>query len=603
MATIGKINKNIQIAELGTLAQAIGARYDENAAKIGEDRILSALMVQEKKESTALISAMNRTKSASSLVEKDNARDEAISALFDMAKAYTLLGTASQKPTAVKVCSLLDKYKGIAHLNNATESAKIASLLEDLDKEGNKEAVEELPNLAEAVAALRAYQASGATRPLAARRSALLDLRAWLRAHEDDVLAALAADLGKSPFEGYATELGMVYDEIRVQLAGMAKWSRPRRVRTPLVHAPSSSTILQEPYGVVLIMSPWNYPLQLALIPLVDAIAAGNCVGLKPSRTSTHTSALLARLVEEVFNPGHVRLFPGSQAMNDLLLAERWDLLFFTGSPRVAHTIMAAAAAHLTPCVLELGGKSPCIVDASANVTRAAQRIAWGKGINSGQTCVAPDYFLVHEDVEARFVEALRAAFAAYYGENALVSEEWPHMINRRHFDRVMGLIEHRGPGARVAFGGEGDPETLRIQPTCLVGVTREDPVMAEEIFGPVCPVVTYRTLEEAIAFIHSYEKPLACYVFAESREVQRRVLAEVSSGGACINDVVIHLANPRMPFGGVGNSGMGAYHGEAGFHAFSHSKSTMKKGTWLEIPFRNPPFGNRIDLLRRIMR
>ena len=457
--------------------------------------------------------------------------------------------------------------------------------------------------VAQAAAALREGYASGATRPLAARRAALERLHGWLHAHEEEILEALAADLGKSPFEGFATELGMVYDEIAVQLKGMRKWSCARRVSTPLVHFPSSSRILVEPLGCVLILSPWNYPLQLALIPLVDAIAAGCTAAVKPSRTSTHTAALLARLVGEVFSPAHVRLFPGSTAMNDLLLAERWDLIFFTGSPRVAHTILHAAAEHLTPCVLELGGKSPCVVDASANIRRAAQRIAWGKGINSGQTCVAPDYFLVQEGVADAFVAELQAAFAAYYGENALVSAEWPHMINRHHFDRVMGLITRRNGCARIAFGGEGDPDTLKIQPTCLTGITLADPVMQEEIFGPLCPVITFATLDDALAIIRIFERPLACYVFAEDAAVQRRILTEIPSGGACINDVIIHLANPRMPFGGVGNSGMGAYHGETGFFAFSHRKSTIKKGTWLEIPFRNPPFGNKIGLLRKIMK
>lgn len=456
--------------------------------------------------------------------------------------------------------------------------------------------------VAEAAAALRAYRASGAIRPLEARQAALMALRTWLKAHEDEALAALSADLGKSAFEGYATEVGIVYDEIRTQLKGMRTWAAPRRAPSPIVHFPSSSVVLQEPYGTVLVLSPWNYPLQLALVPLITAIAAGNTVALKPSRASTHTSAFLAKLVSEVFDPGLVRLFPGSSEMNDLLLAQTWDLIFFTGSPRVAHTILRAAAEHLTPCVLELGGKSPCIVDASANVRRAAQRIAWGKGINAGQTCVAPDYFLVHESVADAFADELRAAFAAYYGEDALKSPEWPHMINRRHYDRVMGLIEHVNPDARVVFGGTGDAETLSIRPTCITGVTLEDPVMGEEIFGPVCPIMTYRTLDEAIAIVHTFEKPLACYVFSEDGAVVKRVLTEVSSGGACVNDVIIHVANPHIPFGGVGNSGMGSYHGEAGFKAFSHSKSAMKKGTWLEIPFRNPPFGNKIALLRKVM-
>ncbi len=486
------------------------------------------------------------------------------------------------------------------------EAPAVAEGVATAESEGVEgvEGVEPTASAVDAAAeALREFAASGAPRQLAFRRAALERLHAWLHAHEDDVLSALHEDLGKSAFEGYATELGLVYDEIAIQLKNMRKWARPRRVRTPIVHFPSSSKVYTEPLGVALILSPWNYPLQLALIPLIDAVAAGNCVALKPSRTSTHTATLLARCVGEVFDPRHVRLFPGSSAMNDLLLAQPWDIICFTGSPRVAHTVMAAAAEHLTPCLLELGGKSPCIVDASANIHRAAQRIAWGKGINSGQTCVAPDYFLVHESVADEFVAELAATFAAYYGDDARACEEWPHMINRHHYDRVMGLICNHGEGVRVAFGGEGDPDTLRIQPTCMTGVTLDDPVMQEEIFGPVLPIITYRTLDDAFGIIHTFPKPLACYVFAEDRDVQQRVMTEVSSGGACVNDVVIHLANPHMGFGGVGNSGMGAYHGKTGFFAFSHCKSTTKKGTWLEVPVRNPPFGNKITLLKKLMK
>lgn len=450
---------------------------------------------------------------------------------------------------------------------------------------------------------MRAFYATGATLDVAYRRRALEQMRAYLKANEERVLAALTADLGKAPFEGYATELGLVYDEISTCLKHLNAWARPRRVASPIVHLHSTSKVYPSPMGVVLVLSPWNYPVQLALVPMVDAIAAGNCVALKPSRTSKATSAFLIEMLAETFPPEFVCGFPGSGDMNDWLLEVRWDQIFFTGSPNVGHAIMAAAAKHLTPVVLELGGKSPCIVHSDADVRRAAQRIAWGKGINTGQTCVAPDYFLVHESVADSLVEQLDACFHRYYGENILAGDEWPRMINRHHFDRVMGLIQNRNPQATVAFGGQGDADALKIEPTCLRGVTLDDPVMNEEIFGPVLPVITYQTLDEAFAIVRHFEKPLATYIFSNSAEVQQRVIHELPFGGATINDVVVHLANNHMGFGGVGNSGMGAYHGKAGFDCFTHYKSTLKKGTWLELPVRNPPFGDKIKLLRMLMR
>lgn len=450
---------------------------------------------------------------------------------------------------------------------------------------------------------MREFATSGAPSALAHRREALVKLRSWLQANEKRVLEALRADLGKSDFEGYATELGIVYDEIRTCLAHMASWARPRRVPTPVTHFPATSKVYASPLGAVLIMSPWNYPLQLALVPLVDAVAAGNCVAVKPSRTSRHTGSLIEEMLGELYDPRFICAFPGSADMNDWLLEARWDHIFFTGSPGIGRRIMAAAAKNLTPVTLELGGKSPCIVDETANLHRAGQRIAWGKGINSGQTCVAPDYILAHESVADELVRELEKSFRSYYGPDALACEEWPHMVNRRHFDRVMGLVENRGENTRLAFGGRGDEATLRIQPTCLAGASLDEPVMQEEIFGPVLPVLTFRTLDEAFGIVRSFEKPLACYVFSESKQVQQRVVSELAFGGASINDVVVHLANNHMGFGGVGNSGMGAYHGKTGFDCFTHYKSTLRKGTWLEVPVRNPPFGDKIKLLRKLMR
>lgn len=466
--------------------------------------------------------------------------------------------------------------------------------------------VQHFSNLADVEAAadrMREHFTAGKTMSVESRRLALTQLRAYLKANETRILDALKEDLGKAHFEGYATELGIVYDEITTCLKHLNRWAKPRRVRTPIVHFRSSSKVYPSPLGVVLVLSPWNYPLQLALVPLVDAIAAGNCVALKPSRTSAATGTLLCEILAAVFPPEFVCGFPGSGDMNDWLLEVRWDHIFFTGSPNVGHTIMEAAAKHLTPMTLELGGKSPCFVDKTANIKRAAQRIAWGKGINTGQTCVAPDYFLVHEDVADDLVTQLDTYFHQYYGENILEGEEWPHIISKHHFDRLMGLIEHRNPAAKIAFGGKGDPATLKIEPTCLTGVTLEDPVMNEEIFGPILPIITYKTLDEAFAIVRTFEKPLATYVFSDDKELQQRVIRELPFGGATINDVVIHLANNHMGFGGVGNSGMGAYHGKVGFDCFTHYKSTLTKGTWLELPVRVPPFGDKIKLLRMLMK
>lgn len=448
----------------------------------------------------------------------------------------------------------------------------------------------------------RAFFATGKTRDISWRLGMLKRFKAYLHSHEAEILQALHDDLGKCDFEGYATELGLVYDEINACTKHGRSWARPQRVYTPIVHFHSSSKVYPEPFGVCAVMAPWNYPIQLALNPMVDALCAGNCVVLKPSRTSVATSAFLGKMCAEVFPPEYVFCLPGSVEMNEWILQVRFDKIFFTGSPKVGHRIMHAAADNLTHVTMELGGKSPCIVDESANVKRAAQRIAWGKCINSGQTCVAPDYFLVHERIVDDFLAQLEFQLHKYYGANILESDEYPHMINRHHFDRVCGLIDNRNPDARVAFGGERNSTTLKIAPTAITGVTLEDPVMGEEIFGPVLPILTYRTLDEALAIIAHFEHPLACYLFSDDRQVQRRVVAEVPFGGGDINDVIVHLANNHMGFGGVGNSGLGAYHGKKGFECFSHFKSMLKKGTWLEIPVRVPPFGNKIKLLRMLM-
>lgn len=438
---------------------------------------------------------------------------------------------------------------------------------------------------------MRDYYMSGETRDFSHRKHALLSMKSWLKEHEIEVLQALHTDLGKAAYESYITELGLVYDEIDTCVKHMRSWGADQHVPTPITVFKSKSSVVACPYGVVLVLSPWNYPLQLALVPMVDAIAAGNCVAFKPARESSATSAILIRMAQEIFDPHFVCGIPGSAHMNDWILATRWDYIMFTGSPHVGKIVMSAAAQFLTPVTLELGGKSPCIVSDDANLKVAADRIAWGKTINSGQTCVAPDYLLVQENVADELLKNIHDAFVRYYGENALHSNIWPHMISQKHYERVMGLIHHHNDNAHIYCGGEGNAQSLQIQPTIMTGVTLDDPIMGEEIFGPVLPVITYATLDDAFSIVHQFEHPLACYIFSESHTTQRRVIEEIDCGGATINDVCIHLMNNHMGFGGVGNSGMGAYHGKVGFDTFTHYKSTMNHSTKIDPDLRYPPF------------
>ncbi len=453
------------------------------------------------------------------------------------------------------------------------------------------------------VCTMRNYFEAGNTLPVSFRIEQIKKLRTYLKNHEEEALTALNKDLGKAEFEGYATEIGIVYDEIATCLKNIKKWAKPKRVGTSIVHFYSTSKVYPSPLGVAGILSPWNYPIQLALVPLVDAITAGNCVVLKPSRTSVHTSAFLKRMCDEIFDPQFICCLEGSPAMNEWILEVTFDKIFFTGSPQVGRDIMKAAAKNLTNVTLELGGKSPCIIDKTANIKRAAQRIAWGKCINSGQTCVAPDYFLVHEEVVDEFIAQMDTYLHQYYGNDIMECSYYPHMINEHHFDRVCGLIDNHNKEAKIVLGGKRNKESLTIEPTIMTGVTLEDPVMNEEIFGPVMPIITWKTLDQALAVTKNFSHPLACYLFSEDTSIQEYVISHLSFGGATINDCIIHLANNKMGFGGVGESGLGAYHGKVGFDAFTHYKSTLKKSTLIEVPVRVPPFGNKIKLLRILMK
>lgn len=451
---------------------------------------------------------------------------------------------------------------------------------------------------------MSAYFKTGITLDPAFRQKQLQAMHDWLWDHLDDVLVALHDDLGKSPQEGYETEVGLVLDEIKMMQHNVHRWSSPKRARTPLMHFPSKSTVYPVPYGVAAVLAPWNYPIQLCLIPMVDALAAGNVVLVKPSHTSAHTGALIERMCREVFDPRLVHCLFDLPNLNANMEKIKVDFMFFTGSQNVGREVMGACAQNLTPLVLELGGKSPVFVDKTANIERAGQRIAWGKCLNSGQTCVGPDYILVHEDVADALVESIARHIEEDFGNDILHNPDYPHMISKHHFDRVCGLIDNRNPNATIAYGGGRDEESLRIQPTIMRGVTLSDPVMNEEIFGPVLPVITWKTLDEAIAVTENFGHPLACYIFSDDRDFQQRIIHRLPYGGGCINDVVIHVATNYMGFGGFGNSGLGSYHGKCGFDTFTHYKSIVQKYNWLELPIRNAPFEPwKLDIVKLLLR
>ncbi len=447
------------------------------------------------------------------------------------------------------------------------------------------------------VAAQRAFFLGNHTLPLSFRLAALERLRSAIVSHEDEINAALRADLNKSPTESYMCEVGMTLSELSFVKKHLKRWAADRCVPTPLAQFHAKSYAVQQPYGVVLIMSPWNYPFMLTLEPLIGAIAAGNCCVVKPSAYSPATSAVIRTILRECFPAEYVAVVEGGRAENQALLDQKFDYIFFTGGVSVGREVMEKAARHLTPVTLELGGKSPCIIEHTAKLDLAAKRLVFGKFLNCGQTCVAPDYVLAEESIKDELIRCIRKWIGVMYGENALQNSAYVKMINQKHFDRVCGLIDP----AKVVIGGGSDPASLKIQPTVLDHVTGEDAVMQEEIFGPVLPILTVQNMDEAEAFIRSRPHPLALYLFTEDKAVKDRFLRQVSFGGGCINDTIIHLATSRLGFGGVGSSGMGAYHGKKSFDTFSHEKSIVDKSTWLDLPIRYAPYSALSDKLLRI--
>ena len=447
-----------------------------------------------------------------------------------------------------------------------------------------------LDEIAPRVTAARSAFAASGTRSEAWRQSTLERLRDLIVEREVRLLDALADDFGKPRFEAWTTEIGFSVSDINHTLSHLSTWMQPERVSTPVAFQPGSSHIQPEPVGVVCVIAPWNYPVQLLLLPMVAAIAAGNAVVAKPSELAPSTAAELVSLVEAIDDPAIVAV-QGGVAETTELLAQRFDHILYTGNSRVARIVMRAAVENLTPVTLELGGKSPAIVSGRANIDVAARRIAWGKFLNAGQTCIAPDYVLVEKSVHDAFVAALGGHIAEFYGADPQTSEDYARIVNSPHFHRLEKLLD----SARIAHGGVTDADTRYISPTVLVGVKNDDPVMSEEIFGPILPVLAVDSLSEAIAFVNERssagDKPLALYTFSEDDLENDRVLAECTSGGACVNATLLHISNPNLPFGGVGESGMGAYHGRFGFDTFSHRRAVHKRSTRIDPSMMYPPY------------
>ncbi len=430
------------------------------------------------------------------------------------------------------------------------------------------------------------------------RKEALKKLFHCIKKYESEIVAALYADFKKPEFEAILTETNIVYSELQLTIKNLNSWAKPKKVWPNLLNFPSSDAIYSEPYGNVLIIAPWNYPFQLAICPLIGAVAAGNKVTLKPSELASNTSNILSKIILEVFDKNHVEVIEGGVDVAEKLLAKRWDSIFFTGSVAVGKIVAKAAAEHLTPVTLELGGKNPCIIDETANIPLAAKRIIWGKMVNAGQTCIAPDYLLVHPKVKEKLIACLKKEIASAYGENPINSSDFARIISTKNWQRQVDLLKNQ----TIIHGGQTDEKTLYIAPTLIDEPKWDSQLMQEEIFGPILPLLSYKTYSDIENSISKFEKPLSFYLFSENKAFIKTVIKNCSFGGGCINDTVVHFGNHRLPFGGVGHSGMGSYHGKRSFDTFSHKKSVLKKGTWLDIPMRYAPYKNKLKWLKKIV-
>lgn len=445
----------------------------------------------------------------------------------------------------------------------------------------------------------RSNYKTGATRDLSIRISQLNKLKEAIIKHETDIYSALKDDLGKSTLEAFNTEVGLLINEIDYMISNLGKLTKRRRVKTPLMFFGGSSYIVPEPYGTVLIIGPWNYPFMLVMSPLIGAIAAGNCVVIKPSELAPNISKVISTIINNNFSKEFVCSIEGGIEVSNHLLAQKFDYIFFTGSKNVGKVVMEAAAKNLTPVTLELGGKSPCIVDCDTNLKTAARRIAWGKFLNSGQTCVAPDYLFVHKKIKDELVREIIASIKEFYGENLFDSEFYSKVINERHFDRLLSLVND----GNILFGGESRRESLKIGPTLIDSLSEDSKIMQDEIFGPLLPILEFDNICEVIDFVNNRPKPLALYIFSNSKKNIKRVLGETSSGGACINDTINHITTPYLPFGGVGESGMGSYHGRHTFETFSHKKSVLNSQILIDMKVKYPPYKASVDSMKKMFK
>jgi len=443
-----------------------------------------------------------------------------------------------------------------------------------------------------------AFFRTGATRSYKFRVLQLKKLKGLIQEHEKSILEALGKDLRKHKTEAYLAEVGFIYAEISDALRHLKRWMKPRRVSSPLVLWPARCRIVPEPLGRALIIAPWNYPFNLSIAPLVGAIAAGNVAVLKPSEMAPHTAIVLAKLINENFDADFIHALNGGVELSKELLNQRWDHIFFTGSTAIGKVVAAAAAKHLTPCTLELGGKSPCIVSKHARIDVTVRRIVFGKFLNAGQTCIAPDYILVEESVHDTFISKLKEEIRLRFGTDALNNSQLPKVINEHHFERLVRMIEP----SKVSLGGRTDAMQLLIEPTLITGVQMSDPVMKEEIFGPLLPIIPFRDLKEAKSIVQGFEKPLALYFFSEDKAEQKDIMTSLSFGGGCINETLMHLANPNLPFGGTGASGSGAYHGQHSFNTFSHMKSVLVNSTSFDPALRYMPWSKFKERMMRLL-
>ncbi len=443
------------------------------------------------------------------------------------------------------------------------------------------------------------FFATGKSREVAFRREALKKLRSAIRMHEQELFDALQKDLHKSAFESYASEIGFVLEELGFHLKHLKRWSRPKRVSSSVVSFPASARITHEPLGTVLIIAPWNYPFQLMMAPLIGAVSAGNTVILKPSEIAENTASVIAKIINNSFEKEYIRVVTGGVAVSQTLLRFEFNHIFFTGSPRVGKIVMQEAAKNMVPVTLELGGKSPCIVDETAPLKLTARRVVWGKLLNAGQTCIAPDYLFVHEKVKDRFVGELVKAIQKAYGRDARQSPDYPRIITRANVERLATLLQ----GAKVVYGGHYDVEEKYFEPTVLDEVSFDLPVMQQEIFGPVFPVISFHDAEDVVREVNARPRPLALYVFSKKTAFLNKMVRDIPAGGVTLNDTLMHIVSNKLPFGGVGNSGMGKYHGYYSFQTFSNAKPVVRRGLWPDVPIRYAPYGKKLKIIKYLMR